>query len=398
MLAIFYRESVIEILARLLLAGVLLGINQIFPVFNRIIQNDDWSDLLHPHLPDTIPEIPLLIVVVCLPIASLLTNFRRNSKRMQRNELNPKPLAQRASKKVKAKTSSTSTHHDENNNTQNLMPQDPENPTRVDSKTQNQELKKSSFFVDFVDALLAYSLAILVCLIVVELVKKTAGRPRPDFFNRCFPKIDLNDEDKIQQVIENLEQDFECDIYTADGKDYAPLSNQKEEDYKNGQPRICDEACVQKGRRSFPSGHSAFSWVAFYFLSLYLWGKLRAFTPRYKYMAWRFIPGFLITLIPLYIAVSRTQDYRHHWEDVLVGSLIGILSAWFGYRQYYPSLYDMDSDFSNRQLKWVIENEDNTCGDRWKTRKLRIIKNHGHLAKKYYEGGIYKKYEHLNLV
>jgi diacylglycerol diphosphate phosphatase/phosphatidate phosphatase len=32
------------------------------------------------------------------------------------------------------------------------------------------------------------------------------------------------------------------------------------------------------------------------------------------------------------------MDYRHHYQDVFVGMVLGLVVSYFSYRQYYPSL------------------------------------------------------------
>lgn len=37
------------------------------------------------------------------------------------------------------------------------------------------------------------------------------------------------------------------------------------------------------------------------------------------------------------------MDNRHHWQDVTVGSLAGLLFSYFSYRQYFPALAAADA-------------------------------------------------------
>lgn len=93
---------------------------------------------------------------------------------------------------------------------------------------------------------------------------------------------------------------------------------------------------LKDGFKSFPSGHSSFSFGGLGYLSLYLAGKLHLFDERGH------IYKSIVVLAPLIlaalIAISRVDNYRHHWQDVTVGAIIGAVFAIFAYRQYYPSL------------------------------------------------------------
>ncbi|KAJ3854642.1 phosphatidic acid phosphatase type 2/haloperoxidase [Lentinula lateritia] len=139
---------------------------------------------------------------------------------------------------------------------------------------------------------------------ITQFTKITVGRPRPDIIDRCQP-------------------------ITGSVDPISSLSS----------AAICtqtDSYIMRDGFRSFPSGHSSMSFAGLGFLAFYLAGKLHLFDRKgHVGKAWISLTPFAGAAL---VAISRTMDYRHHWQDVVVGSLLGTVMAYFSYRQYFPSL------------------------------------------------------------
>lgn len=66
-------------------------------------------------------------------------------------------------------------------------------------------------------------------------------------------------------------------------------------------------------------------------------GKFHVFGEYSRGQSWRLIISIAPAFAALLIAVSRTCDYHHHWQDVTVGSTFGVVISFLCYRLYYPS-------------------------------------------------------------
>lgn len=73
------------------------------------------------------------------------------------------------------------------------------------------------------------------------------------------------------------------------------------------------------------------------FLSLYSSGKVQAFG-RDGHIA-KLCVVFLPLLAASLVGVSRVDNYKHHWQDVLAGGLLGFVVAIFCYLQFFPPPY-----------------------------------------------------------
>ncbi|KAL6507517.1 putative lipid phosphate phosphatase 3, chloroplastic [Orobanche gracilis] len=146
--------------------------------------------------------------------------------------------------------------------------------------------------------------SVLITVVLTDAIKDAVGRPRPDFFWRCFP----------------------------DGKDV----------YDQWGNVVChgDLYVIREGHKSFPSGHTSWSFAGLGFLSLYLSGKIKVFDR--KGHAAKLCVVLLPLLVAALVAISRVDDYRHHWQDVFAGGLLGLGMAAVCYLQFFPPPYHVD--------------------------------------------------------
>lgn len=142
----------------------------------------------------------------------------------------------------------------------------------------------------------------ILTLFITDVIKNAVGRPRPDLIARCKPEPGTPAHELVT--------------------------------YK-----VCtelDHHVLHDGWRSFPSGHSSFSFSGLGYLALFIAGQCNVYRPRAD------LARVLLALAPLLgaalIAISRCEDYRHDVYDVTVGSVLGMAVAHYTYRRYYPAL------------------------------------------------------------
>ena len=133
--------------------------------------------------------------------------------------------------------------------------------------------------------------SIMLTLFVTDTIKNAVGRPRPDLISRCKPKPGTP-----ENVLVTYEVCTETDNHT-----------------------------LHDGWRSFPSGHSSFSFAGLGFLALYFAGQMHVFRPGTD------LGKSLIAMAPLLgalmIAISRCEDYRYVWVG-LVRGFTDMIQAW----------------------------------------------------------------------
>ncbi|PKA55563.1 Lipid phosphate phosphatase 2 [Apostasia shenzhenica] len=172
--------------------------------------------------------------------------------------------------------------------------------------------KKQNVY-DLHNAILGLLFSVLITGVLTDAIKDAVGRPRPDFFWRCFPDGNDVGADAFVQVYDKVTTNVIC----------------------HG-----DKKVIKEGHKSFPSGHSSWSFAGMGFLAWYLAGKIRVFDRRGH------VAKLCIVLLPLLcaalIAISRVDDYWHHWQDVFAGGFIGLVVASVCYLQFFPPPYDAD--------------------------------------------------------
>jgi len=180
---------------------------------------------------------------------------------------------------------------------------------------------------DLHHAILGILFAVLITGVLTDAIKDAVGRPRPNFFWRCFPDG--------KAVYDNITTGVIC----------------------HGDPRV-----IKEGHKSFPSGHTSWSFAGLGFLSWYLAGKITVFDRRGH------VAKLCVVLLPLLVAamvaISRVDDYWHHWQDVCTGGVLGLVVASVCYLQFFPAPSDEKGFWPHAHFRFITEQEEESRAQR----------------------------------
>lgn len=137
---------------------------------------------------------------------------------------------------------------------------------------------------------------------LTQLGKVTVGRMRPYFMQICDPQFNANITSlselcNFKQVL-YMDEDFVC--------------------------KIIDKNKLFEAQLSFPSGHATQSFYAMTFLCLYFntnWYHVASFL--------RIFAQFVFISLASFVSATRISDNKHFYSDVSVGTLMGVITAYF---------------------------------------------------------------------
>ena len=89
-----------------------------------------------------------------------------------------------------------------------------------------------------------------------------------------------------------------------------------------------NEDLMKEARLSFVSGHSSISFYTAAFLIIFMTKYINLWFLRTLLQLAHFILAF-------WISITRINDYMHHPEDVIMGSIIGIACAYIMFMEEY---------------------------------------------------------------
>lgn len=136
-----------------------------------------------------------------------------------------------------------------------------------------------------------YVRGLIIKLLIVDIMKIFSGEHRPHFIDTCRPDVICEGNEYVS-------------AYTCTNTDYQSYF-------------------IRDASKSFPSGHSSVSVYASIFMIWYLQKR----TPKVRSVMALPLCQVLVAMWGIFCPMSRIIDNRHHWWDVLAGSIIGAVAA-----------------------------------------------------------------------